>query len=93
VRPVSFGHFGYMGETCELCLILATGVGPVSSIWSGYRVETCKPVALGYSWVTGGSPGEKLYSPHHQVCIEYPILSLKFQSKLNVVPQLLKGSM
>jgi hypothetical protein len=44
--------FGYRGETCELCLILATGVRPASSVWSGYKGETCKPVALGYSWVT-----------------------------------------
>jgi hypothetical protein len=44
--------FGYMGETCELCLVLATGVRTVSFVWSGYRGETCKPVALGYSWVT-----------------------------------------
>jgi hypothetical protein len=27
-------------------------VRPVSFVWSGYRGETCKPVALGYSWVT-----------------------------------------
>jgi hypothetical protein len=44
--------FCYRGETCELCLVLATGVRPVSFVWSGYRGETCKPVALGYSWVT-----------------------------------------
>jgi hypothetical protein len=44
--------FCYRGETCELCLVLATGVRPVSFVWSGYRDETCKPVALGYSWVT-----------------------------------------
>jgi hypothetical protein len=44
--------FGYMGETYELCLVLATGVRTVSFVWSGYRGETCKPVALGYSWVT-----------------------------------------
>jgi hypothetical protein len=43
---------GYSGETCELCLVLATGVRPVSSVWSSYRGETCKPVALGYSWIT-----------------------------------------
>jgi hypothetical protein len=39
VRHVSFGHFGYRGETCEL-------------FGSGYRGETCELVALGYSWVT-----------------------------------------
>jgi hypothetical protein len=44
--------FCYRGETCELCLVLATRVRPVSFDWSGYRGETCKPVALGYSWVT-----------------------------------------
>jgi hypothetical protein len=44
--------FCYRGETCELCLVLATGVRPVSFVWSGYRAETCNPVALGYSWVT-----------------------------------------
>jgi hypothetical protein len=49
---VSFGHFGYRGEICELYLVLAIGVRPVSSVWSGYRGQTCKPVALGYSWVT-----------------------------------------
>jgi hypothetical protein len=32
VRPMSFGHFGYRGETCELCSVLATGVRPVSSV-------------------------------------------------------------
>jgi hypothetical protein len=26
VRPVSSVWFGYMGETCELCLVLAIGV-------------------------------------------------------------------
>jgi hypothetical protein len=32
VRPMSFGHFGYRGETCELCSVLATGVRHVSSV-------------------------------------------------------------
>jgi hypothetical protein len=32
VRPVSFGHFSYGGEICELCSVLATRVRPVSSI-------------------------------------------------------------
>jgi hypothetical protein len=27
-----FGWFGYRGETCELCLVLAIAVGPVSSV-------------------------------------------------------------
>jgi hypothetical protein len=44
--------FCYRGETCELCLVLPAGVRPVSFVWSGYRGETCKPGALGYSWVT-----------------------------------------
>jgi hypothetical protein len=44
--------FCYRGETCELCLVLATGVRHVSFVWSSYWGETCKPVALGYSWVT-----------------------------------------
>jgi hypothetical protein len=44
--------FCYRGETCELCLIWLQGVRPVSYVWSGYRHETRKPVALGYSWVT-----------------------------------------
>jgi hypothetical protein len=30
VRPVRFGRFGYRGEICELCLVLATRVRPVS---------------------------------------------------------------
>jgi hypothetical protein len=30
VRPMSSVSFGYSGETCELCLVLATGVRPVS---------------------------------------------------------------
>jgi hypothetical protein len=30
VRPVSSIRFGYRGETYELCLVLATGVRPVS---------------------------------------------------------------
>jgi hypothetical protein len=62
-RLVGYGCFGsgqvlgldgfcYKGETCELCLVLATGVRPVSFVWFGYRGETCKPVALGYNWVT-----------------------------------------
>jgi hypothetical protein len=29
VRPVSSVWFGYRGETCELCLVLAIGVRPV----------------------------------------------------------------
>jgi hypothetical protein len=33
VRPMCFGHFGYWGEICELCSVLAIGVGPVSYIW------------------------------------------------------------
>jgi hypothetical protein len=33
-------------------MVLATGVRLVSSVWSAYRGETCKPVALGYNWVT-----------------------------------------
>jgi hypothetical protein len=41
--------FCYRGETCELCLVLATRVRPVSFVWSGYRGETYKPVALGYN--------------------------------------------
>jgi hypothetical protein len=32
VRPMSFGHSGYRGETCELSLVLATGVRPVSLV-------------------------------------------------------------
>jgi hypothetical protein len=51
-QVLSLDGFCYRGETCELCLVLATGVRPVSFVWSGYRGETCKPVALGYSWVT-----------------------------------------
>jgi hypothetical protein len=62
-RLVGYGWFGsgqvlgldgfcYRGETCELCLVLATEVRPVSFVWSSYRSETCKSVALGYSWVT-----------------------------------------
>jgi hypothetical protein len=43
---------GYRGETCELCLVLAIGVRPMSFVGSGYKGETYKPVALGYSWVT-----------------------------------------
>jgi hypothetical protein len=30
VRPVSSVWCGYKGETCKLCLVLATGVRPVS---------------------------------------------------------------
>jgi hypothetical protein len=44
--------FCYRSETCELCLVLATGVRPVCFVWSGYMGETYKPVAQGYSWVT-----------------------------------------
>jgi hypothetical protein len=64
-RLVGYGWFGsgqvlgldsffflLQDETCELYLVLATGVRPVSFVWSGYSGETCKPVALGYSWVT-----------------------------------------
>jgi hypothetical protein len=49
---MGFDGFCYRGETCELCLVLAIGVGPVSFVWSGYRGETCKPMALAYSCVT-----------------------------------------
>jgi hypothetical protein len=31
VRPMGFGHFGYRGETCELCSVLTTRVRPMSS--------------------------------------------------------------
>jgi hypothetical protein len=44
--------FYYRGETYELYLVFAAGVRPVSFVWSGYRDETYKLVALGYSWVT-----------------------------------------
>jgi hypothetical protein len=44
--------FCYRGETSELCLVVATGVRLVSFVLSGYRGETCKLVALCYSWVT-----------------------------------------
>jgi hypothetical protein len=30
VRPVSSVWFSYRGDTCKLCLVLATGVRPVS---------------------------------------------------------------
>jgi hypothetical protein len=33
VRPVSFGHFCYRGETYKLYSVLATEVRPVSSVW------------------------------------------------------------
>jgi hypothetical protein len=52
-QVLDFDGFCYRGEACELCLVLATGMRPVSFVWSGYRGETCKPVALSYSWVTG----------------------------------------
>jgi hypothetical protein len=52
VRRVSFGHFGYRGETCELCSILATGVRLVSFVRFWLQGKTCELVALGYSWVT-----------------------------------------
>jgi hypothetical protein len=42
--------FCYRGENCELCLLLATGVRPVSFVWSGYRGE---PVSQ-WPWVTVG---------------------------------------
>jgi hypothetical protein len=51
-QVLGFDGFCYRGETYEFCLVLATGVRPVSFVWSGYRGETCKPVALGYNWVT-----------------------------------------
>jgi hypothetical protein len=51
-RVLGLDGFCYRGETCELCLVLAIGVRPVSFVWSGYRGETCKPVALCYNWVT-----------------------------------------
>jgi hypothetical protein len=44
--------FCHRGETYELCLVLAMGLRHVSFVLSGYRGETCKLVALGYSWVT-----------------------------------------
>jgi hypothetical protein len=44
--------FCYRGETCELYLVLATGVRHVSFVWSGYSGETYKLVALDYTCVT-----------------------------------------
>jgi hypothetical protein len=42
-----FGSFFcHRGETNELYLVLATGVKHVSFVWSGYRGETYKLVAL-----------------------------------------------
>jgi hypothetical protein len=32
-RVLALDGFVYKGETCELCLVLAIGVRPVSSIW------------------------------------------------------------
>jgi hypothetical protein len=49
---LGLNDFCCRGEACELCLVLATGVRPVSFVRSGYRGEACKPAALGYSWVT-----------------------------------------
>jgi hypothetical protein len=46
-RLVEYGWFG-----CGQVMVFATGVRPMSIIWSGYRGETCKQVALGYSLVT-----------------------------------------
>jgi hypothetical protein len=38
VRPVCSVWFGYSGETCELCSVLATGVRPVSRwLWVTVR--------------------------------------------------------
>jgi hypothetical protein len=34
--------FCYRGETCELYLVLAIGVRPVSFVWSSYKGETCE---------------------------------------------------
>jgi hypothetical protein len=51
-RVLGLDGFCYRGVTCELCLVFAIGVRPVSFVWSGYRGETCKPLVLGYSWVT-----------------------------------------
>jgi hypothetical protein len=42
--------FGYRGETCELCLVLATGVRPVSSV--GFATGV-RPVSQ-WPWVTIG---------------------------------------
>jgi hypothetical protein len=42
--------FGYRGETCELCLVLATGVRPVSSVGLATGV---RPVSQ-WPWVTIG---------------------------------------
>jgi hypothetical protein len=51
-QVLGLNDFCCRGEACELCLVLATGVRPVSFVRSGYRGEACKPAALGYSWVT-----------------------------------------
>jgi hypothetical protein len=51
-QVLSLDSFCYRGETCELCLVLSTGVRPMRFVWSGYRSETYNPAALGYSWVT-----------------------------------------
>jgi hypothetical protein len=45
--------FGWFGSGQVLGLDgFCNRVRPVSFVGSGYRGETCKPVALGYSWVT-----------------------------------------
>jgi hypothetical protein len=32
-QVLGLDDFCYRGETCELCLVLTTGVRPVSSVW------------------------------------------------------------
>jgi hypothetical protein len=44
--------FGCRGETCELYLVWLQGCDLQDLFGCGYRVKTCEPVALGYSWVT-----------------------------------------
>jgi hypothetical protein len=37
-QVLGLDSFGYRGETCELCLVLATWVRPMSSVWFWLQV-------------------------------------------------------
>jgi hypothetical protein len=41
-RVLGLDGFCYRAETYELCLVLATRVGHVSFVWSGYSGEACE---------------------------------------------------
>jgi hypothetical protein len=64
--------FCYRGVTCELCLVLATGVRPVSFVWSGYRGE----ILCHRFYCSNESQctcRKRINLPHHELFTNIPI--------------------